>query len=953
MSKVRLRPLLLSLLLPLAYSADAISAKTETIRLAVGSPAQIVRDEDGVPHIFANTEADLAYLQGYVHARDRLFQMDALRRQAAGTLAELLGSTALASDVQLRTFGIRRAAERSLPVLSAPTRAALKAYSAGVNAYVSKNALPPEYAAIEVTQFKPWTEVDSISVLKLVAFQLAFDINDLQQTLTLRSYQAAGVSRGFDGAALFAEDLVRLAPFEKAAIIPDAMQAPVRPPKFGRFARPDASFLHSSALQMARTFLDDVQRAPFAADAIKSRDDERGSNSYVVSGRFSASGEPLIAGDQHLSLTAPAPWYDMQLQSKSAGIDVVGASFPGAPFIILGSNNRIAWNATNHQLDVTDIYQERIVADPTSPSGFSTMYKGSLEHVIPLPQVFRANQLSDGKLDNIVDVPAGGAIPAAVLIVPRRNQGPIIQLSPADGIALSLQFAGSSGTRELDAFRGFGLARNIEEFKRALRFFDVGSQNFMYADVDGNIAHFVSGEAPLREDLQAGKVAGLSPLFIRNGQGGNEWLEATTVDPNRSLPYEILPMDEMPRIVNPPRGFIVSANNDPTGALQDNDALNQLRPGGGIFYLGGTYTEGIRAKRADQLIEERIRQRGRLTTQDLKDVQADTVMLDARFFTPRILAAFDNAGKPGAHPMLAQLAADPRVGAAIGRLAAWDQSTPTGIRLGYDSNDTAAVRREPSATEIGHSVAATIYSVWRNQFLSSTIVSALRSRELPVFNTGNRRELITAMRTLFDRFDERKGVGLSGVNFFEVPGIDDAATRRDVVVLRSLAMALDKLAGNEYAAAFGRSTNQGDYRWGMLHRVILDHPFRALFPEFSIPSANGAFPAPLGPNLPGIPVDGGFLTVDVSNNDLMDDSASGFLFRFGATRRYVGRARIFGSGFDLETSLPGGQSGAPGSPFYINLLEEWLVNETHPLRASAVELLRDIAAVDLVLPERK
>src|SRR5689334_6702275 len=128
MSKVRLRHLLLTLLLPLANAADASSPKTDTLRLAVGSAAHIVRDDDGVPHIFANTEADLAYLQGYAHARDRLFQMDTLRRQAAGTLAELLGSTALPSDVQLRTFGIRRAAERSLPVLSAQTRAALKAY---------------------------------------------------------------------------------------------------------------------------------------------------------------------------------------------------------------------------------------------------------------------------------------------------------------------------------------------------------------------------------------------------------------------------------------------------------------------------------------------------------------------------------------------------------------------------------------------------------------------------------------------------------------------------------------------------------------------------------------------------------------------------------------------------------------------------------------------------------
>ena len=953
MPKVRLRHLLPLLALSFAHAGHASSARTETLRLAIGSPAQIVRDEDGVSHIFANTEADVAYLQGYVHARDRLFQMDTLRHQAAGTLAELAGPKSLPDDVQLRTFGIRRAAERSLPLLSAPTRAALKSYAAGVNAYVSKSPLPPEYATIEIAKFEPWTEIDSISVLKLIAFQLAFDINDLQQTLILQSYQTAGAQRGFDGAALFAEDLVRVAPFEKAAIIPDAVQAPVRPTRVGHASPLDASHLNSTTLQMARKVLDDVQRAPFAADAVKSPDDERGSNSFLVSGRFSVSGEPLIAGDQHLTLSAPAPWYDIELHTKSGGIDAIGASFPGVPFIILGSNDRIVWNATNHQLDVTDIYQERIVADPSSPSGLSTMYLGAMEHVIPLPQVFRANQLRDGKLDNLATVPSSDEIPPAVLIVPRRNQGPILRLNVGAGTALSLQFAGSSGTRELDAFRGFTRARNIGDFRRAMQFFDVGSQNFMYADVEGNIAHFVSGEAPLREDLQAGKVAGLPPLFIRNGQGGNEWIEAKTNDPRRSLPYEILPESEMPRVVNPPRGFIVSANNDPLGVLQDNDALNQTRPGGGIFYLGATYTESIRAKRADQIIEEKIRRRGRLTTQDLKDVQADTVMLDARFFTPKILAAFDNARKPDAHPALVQLAADPRVVEAVGRLASWDQSTPTGIRLGYDADDNSGARREPSANEVAHSISATIYSVWRNQFLNSTIGATLKSLGLTAFNTGNRRELITAARTLFDRFDERQGFGVSGVNFFDVPGINDAATRRDVIVLRSLTMALDKLAGNDYADAFRRSTNQSDYRWGLLHRVILEHPLNREFPEFSIPTANGAFPAPLGPTLPGIPVDGGFLTVDVSNNNVLDDTAAGFLFRFGATRRYVGRARSFGEGFDVETSLPGGQSGVPGSPFHLNLLEEWLSNDTHPLRQGSIELLRDIATIDVVLPDRK
>jgi hypothetical protein len=158
--------------------------------------------------------------------------------------------------------------------------------------------------------------------------------------------------------------------------------------------------------------------------------------------------------------------------------------------------------------------------------------------------------------------PPSAAVPSAVLSVPRRNQGPIVQLDTAAGVAISVQYAGASGTRELDAFRGYKRARDLREFERAMQFFDVASQNFVAADSSGDIAYFMSGEVPLREDLQAGKVSGLPPIFLRNGQGGNEWLPPSGPDPNLSLPFEIFPAKEMPRIFNPPHGFIVAANND-------------------------------------------------------------------------------------------------------------------------------------------------------------------------------------------------------------------------------------------------------------------------------------------------------------------------------------------------------------------------------------------------------
>ena len=155
------------------------------------------------------------------------------------------------------------------------------------------------------------------------------------------------------------------------------------------------------------------------------------------------------------------------------------------------------------------------------------------------------------------------------------------------------------------------------------------------------------------------------------------------------LPFEIVPQAEMPRVINPPRGFIVTANNDPTGATLDNDSFNQRRPDGGILYFAFAYRTGA-CRPHLRSASRKVARRGRLTTDDLGAIQADTVMDDALVFTPDILQAFANASKPGAHPALAELAADPRVAEAVARLAAWDQSTPTGIRQGFDASDAPA-----------------------------------------------------------------------------------------------------------------------------------------------------------------------------------------------------------------------------------------------------------------------
>ncbi len=934
----------------------AAEAKQPSKMPGLRSAVLVLRDIEGVPHIFAGNEHDMVMMQGWVHARDRLFQMDFSRRQASGTLAEMLGESALESDVEFRTIGLRRAAERSLAVLSAETQAALDAYATGVNAYVAAHPLPPEYGPLELTSFEPWTAIDSLAIAKLIEFGSSFDL-DVELTQVLIAYQSAGAALGFDGTALFFEDLFRSQPFDPASTVLDAGTAPfsdMAPEEMhatsGRSSGYGEKTILSETHGLIESYLRRVRRVPFFQRALEWCKRFRGSNEFAVSGRHTASGQPILANDPHLGLDMPATFYQMHLRARRAGFDVIGSSFAGVPFVGLGQNKYIAWGATLNPLDLTDVFQEKIVPDVSSPSGLSSIYLNSPEPIIPLPQVFRFNQIGDGVPDNLAIAPAGTTvgetvIPPAVLIIPRRNNGPIIELDRSTGTALSIQSTGFSGTRELDAVRGFNLARNLKDFSRALRQFDFGSRGFAVIDGHGNIAYLTSGEMPLREDLQAGLVNGLPPFFIRNGTGGNEWLPLTTPQPGQAVPFQILPFEEMPQAINPPAGWFVNANNDPLGITLDNNALNQLRPGGGIYYLNPGYDFGIRAGRITRLLEERIAA-GPVTPEDMQAIQADTVMLDAQVFTPFILAAFANAGEPDAHPVLKSIAADPGVIEAVDRLSVWDQSTPTGVEEGFDPGDVKGRPSLPTGEEIDASVAATIYAVWRGQIIKNTIDAVLDAIGLP--GPGSR-EVMKALRNLLDHFEVNEGRGVSGLNFFFVPGVADPAARRDILILQSVVDALDLLASDGFKDAFANSTDQSDYRWGRLHRLTLKHP---LGEPFNIPPAGGAFPPPF-PDLPGIPVDGGFEVVDASSHPARADSGNEFMFEDGPARRYVGQTRRGLRRIKAETSLPGGESGVLGSPFYANLLEQWLINDAYRVRQRVKDILTGLAQSEIFLPSRK
>jgi len=876
-------------------------------------PAMVTRESNGIPHVFAFTTRDAHFLTGWLHAQDRFFQMDSSRRIASGTLAELVGMPALSSDVQLRTFGLRRHAEAALPTVSAEARAALDAYTAGVNAYIQSHPLPPEYGLIEVTAVPAWSAVDSLAIGKLLAFGLSFDL-DIDATVALLTYQAAGKVVGFDGTKLFT-DLFRIAPFSSAATIPDATttggRLPIRAAGSLKFS---TDWVNSQTVDLARAYLDKVRDIPLLQSAINP-EKKAGSNEWAVAGRNTTNGSALIANDPHLALGTPATFYPIALRVPGR-FNVAGMGFPGAPFVIQGQNDRIAWGSTVHPMDVTDLYQEQLVPDSASPSGFSSMFKGAKETVVPIPETFRANAMGNGVANDLTTLTTAQGVPPATLMIPRH--GPIIQLDRATGVALSVQYAGFAPTHELEAFMLINQARNVDDFKAALQFFDVGSQNFAYADVEGNIAYFTSGELPIREDLQAGTVTGVPPYFIRNGQGGNEWLPVKNRQTNQALPYEILPFAEMPQVVNPTNGWFVNGNNDPTGHTLDNDPLNTPRAGGGILYLNPGY-DAIRGGRITQLLRQRLANGGKVSFDDMKAIQADVALYDAQIFVPFIVKALENA-KTSTDATLAQFGAAPAMNAAIPRLAAWNFTAPTGIAEGYDASDTNGALSAPSQAEIDASVAATIYTLWRSQFLANAIDAQLRAVGMPL---PPHQQALSALRFQLENFATTQGRGSAGLSFFTVPAVADAATARDIIILKSMADGLRLLAGDGFKPAFNNSVNLSDYRWGKLHRVAFAH---LLTPTMSPGAIFGPAPFPSVTGLNGVAVDGGYSVVDASSHNPRSATLNGFMFSSGPNRRYVGEMRA--GQIHAESSLPGGVSGDVRSPWFTNLLMLWLTNDT-------------------------
>ena len=877
----------------------------------------VYEDQYGIPTIKGETDLDVIFVQGYLHARDRFFQMDRDRKLTAGRGAELLGVAALSSDVQTRTFGLGRSATKTWQALDADIKGWLQAYANGVNTYLANNPLPPEYVGLEITKVDPWTPVDTLLIVNGMTAQQGLDDADIYATIRLGAYSYAGSVGGFDGQALFSEDTHRSAPPDGRVTAPDFLKpmAEAANTEANTAAGKDKSRIEwtgnreisDTTLALAKKYSQQIEKAPLAQEYIKSKEDPFGSNAWLVAGKHTASGNAMIANDPHMTLNIPSIWYESHLIFKRDGEDwfINGVNAPGLPASMLGCNNKGCWGFTNNFVDITDFYNEAFL---TNALGLPThsLYKGNPE---PMQQTFNSwyvNVIGDEVPDNLVRAGVGYTSGAITLTIPRRNDGPVIQIDGNSG--LSMMYTGHQEQQTVSVFQRMGNARDVDEFKDAMQYFDGGVQNVFWADIAGNIAWFTSSELPVREDLANFTIDGLPPRFIRDGTGAaaNEWLPVMNPQPNQALEFEILPFDEMPQLINPDSGYVANANNDAVGVTLDNNPYNQVRPSGnGLYYLSTNFAS-YRMGRIDREIKAMIDAGHSITLDDMKSLQANVEMLDAELVLPTLLGIMSQVPVPP----------DSLMAQALDVLSSWDYSAHTGIAEGWDAGDDPLMAVAPDSDEVRNSAAATVFALWRSMLVQNTIYATLEAIGLGDY-LPDHRLAYNAFKHHLESYPTAGGVGASGIPFFSA-GLAET-------VAGSLQMALDTLASDEFAPAYANSTNVLDYAWGKLHRIVFDHTLGG--DPLNIPNGGGF--TDLAVNLPGLARQGGYETVDASGHSSSADSLNGFMFGSGPSRRFV--AELGPTAIDAQQSLPGGQSGVFYSPNYSSGLPLWLTNNTHEM----------------------
>jgi penicillin amidase len=610
----------------------------------LSGPVDVKRDGYGIPQIYASSDADLFMAQGYVQAQDRFYEMDVRRHMTSGRLSEMFGKGQVDNDAFLRTLGWDRIAKEEYDTkLSASTKKYLDAYAKGVNAYLQGKDgkdISLEYAALGLTNdYKPakWTPVDSVAWLKAMAWDLRGNMQDEidralmtsrlgpQQIQDLypqypagrnkpivqngqydeltKSFQQSGVPNGLrDGSTSGTGSQGGTATGTGTASGTQTGTAGGSQGATGTSGSATSTSSGSGLTSQLGGLYKVLDNIPTAVGV---NGQGIGSNSWVVSGQYTITGHPLLANDPHLSPSLPSVWYQMGLHCRTVSskcqFDVAGYTFAGMPGVIIGHNADIAWGMTNSGVDVTDLYLEKLSGNgylydrkvrPFKTREETIKVAGGGSKKIVVRQTADGMPLLSDRDDELVQVGKRATVNTAA---PDRG----------DGYGIALRWTALDPGTSMDAVFAMDKASDWNEFRSASTLFDVPSQNLVYADSE-NIGYTLPGRIPARTSADSGSIPapGWDPKFRWSG---------------------FLKQNELPYEYNPKRGFIVTANQ----AVIDQDKYP--------YTLTTDWGYGTRSQRITDLIESKIKDGGRISTDDMRQMQLDNSSEIAKLLVPELL----------------------------------------------------------------------------------------------------------------------------------------------------------------------------------------------------------------------------------------------------------------------------------------------------------------------------
>jgi penicillin amidase len=563
----------------------------------LNNPVDVYRDAYGVPQVYASTSHDLFFAQGYLHAQDRFWQMDFWRHIGSGRLSEMFGKSELTTDEFLRTLGWGRVAQQELDAIDPQSKALLQAYADGVNAYLADHqgsALSLEYSILKLIspgyKVEPWTPLNSLTWAKVMAWDLGGGIDiEIRNAILLKTLSAQQL-----------QELYPPYPSDHPVILPQFNISNTQSSAEELFTPHMASDLYPALLSLQQT-------ASALDGLVGAGGSGIGSNSWVISGKLTATGKPLLANDPHLGEQMPSIWYEMGLhcvvKTADCPYEVTGFSFAGVPGIIIGHNDRIAWGFTNVGPAVQDLFIEKI--NPNNPNQYESggawtdmqLVKETIKIAGSQPVELTVRYTNHGPL-------------VSDTYKPLKDFGTKAGISLPAPFALALRWTALEPGQVFQAIWRFNRAQNWDDFRQGAAFFSVPAQNLVYADVDGNIGYQTPGNIPIRK-------AGDGTVPVPGWTGEYDW-------------QGYIPFDKLPYAFNPSQGFIATANNAVVGSDYP-------------YLIAKNWDYGFRAQRIVDMITQAA---GPIDIKYLQQMQGDDYDANAATLVPILTQLNFQAGTP-------------------------------------------------------------------------------------------------------------------------------------------------------------------------------------------------------------------------------------------------------------------------------------------------------------------